>query len=77
MPWKISPELRNTAVTGKILVQIYLTDTTPPTLKKLTDLGVEIMAKPQSGRIVVAKVDAAKLMLVAALSEVRFIAPPH
>jgi Ca-activated chloride channel family protein len=73
--WKISPALRNRTATGKILVQIYLTDTSAATLKKLTDLGVEIVVAPQSGRIVVGQVEAAKLMNVAALNEVRFIAP--
>jgi Ca-activated chloride channel family protein len=72
--WKISPMLR-TASSGRILVQIYLTDTSESTLKKLKDLGVEIAARPQSGRIVVGKVDAARLNDLAKLTEVRFIAP--
>lgn len=71
--WKISPALQN--ATGSVLVMIYLTDTTEATLKKLTDAGVLIAIKPQSGRIVLGKVDAGKLKDIAALSEVRFIAP--
>jgi Ca-activated chloride channel family protein len=75
LSWKISPALRNSALSGKITIQIYLTDASEATLKKLKDLGVEFTAKPQSGRIVVGKVDAGKLIQLAALPEVRFIAP--
>nr|AEQ20610.1 marine proteobacterial sortase target protein [uncultured bacterium CSLF43] len=71
--WKVSPALRGLA--GKMLVQIYVTDTSDATLKKLRGLGVEIAARPQSGRIVVGKVDAARLDEIAKLAEVRFIAP--
>ncbi len=51
--WKISPALRTAAISGKIPVQIYVTDLSDATLQKLKDVGVEIAAKPQSGRIVV------------------------
>ncbi len=74
--WKISPALRSQLQAyGKILVQIYLTDTSEATFKKLKDLGVEIAARPQSGRIVVGKVDGTQLNRLAALAEVRFIGP--
>ncbi len=73
--WKISPALRNAALSGKILVQVYLTDVSAQTVKKLKDAGLEIVALPQSGRIVVGRLDAAKLNALAALAEVRFIAP--
>lgn len=72
--WKISPALRAVSA-GTVFVQIYLTDTTETTLKRLKDLGVEIAALPQSGRIVIARVDASKLAGIAKLTEVRFIAP--
>jgi Ca-activated chloride channel family protein len=75
LSWKISPMLRDATLSGKILVQIYVTDLSEATLKKLKDLGVEIAVKPQSGRIVIGKIDGSKLGALAALTEVRFIAP--
>lgn len=71
---KISPALHS-FTSGEVLVQIYLTALTEPALKKLKDLGVEITVRPQSGRIVIGKIDCAKLEALAALAEVRFVAP--
>ena len=73
--WKISPALRAAALSGKVLVLIYVRDSSETTLKKLKDVGVEITANPHSGRIVVGSIDPSKLGALAALSEVRFIAP--
>lgn len=71
--WKISPALKSAS--GKVMVQVYVSDTGEATLKKLRDAGLEILAQPQSGRIVVGRIDAANLMAVAKLAEVRFIGP--
>jgi isopentenyl phosphate kinase len=72
--WKISPALRNVTA-GKVLVQVYVSDLNEATLKKLKDAGLEPLAQPASNRIVVGRIEASKLMALAKLAEVRFIAP--
>lgn len=73
--WKISPALRNASGTGKIAVQVYVTDIGPATLKKLKDAGLDIQLTQPAGRIVVGTVEVSKLLGLAALNEVRFIGP--
>jgi hypothetical protein len=50
-------------------------DTSEQALKKLKDLGVEVTFRPKSGKIVVARVSAEKLKSLAAMDEVKYIAP--
>ncbi len=71
--YKISPALRGAS--GKVTVQLYLTDASQPTLEKLKNAGFKILVKPTSGRIVIGTVDSGQLEILAALAEVRFIGP--
>ncbi len=71
--WKISPALRN-AASGQLEVQVYLVNTAPATMQKLKAAGLQIVTAG-SGRIVIGRIDASKLADLAALAEVRFIAP--
>ncbi|MBS1875971.1 MAG: VWA domain-containing protein [Acidobacteria bacterium] len=75
--WKISPALRSASGTGKIQVQVYVTDLTPATLNKLKQAGLTITAAPQSSRIVIGTIEPGKLNQLAALTEVRFIGPQN
>jgi Ca-activated chloride channel family protein len=72
--WKISPMLRG-ITSGKVTVQVYVGDTSEPVLKKLRAAGLEVLVMPQSGRIVVGRIDVRKLPDLARITEVRFIAP--
>ena len=74
--WKISPALKN-AGPGKIAVQVYVAEINDGVLKKLKDAGLELLQQQQSGTIVVGRIDASKLALLAKLTEVRFIAPQN
>ena len=60
---------------GKVRVQIWLTDTSSEVMASLKTLGVEVVTVPQSGKLVIATVDAAKLLDVAKLAAVRYISP--
>ena len=72
-PGKISPKLQGK--TGPILVQLWLKDQSQPALAKLKALGVEVLNRPRSARLIIARVDAAKLPALAQLTEVTFISP--
>jgi Ca-activated chloride channel family protein len=71
---KLDPSLLNQK-SGKVRVQIWLTDTSSEVMASLKALGVEAVAAPQSGKVVVATVDVAKLLDVAKLAAVRYISP--
>ena len=71
---KVDPSLLGK--TGpKVRVQIWVTDTSATTLAQFKALGVDVVSVPQSGRLVVATVDPAKLLELAKLSAVRYISP--
>ena len=61
--------------TGKVDVQIWVSNSSQATLDKLKALGVEVVAVPPSGRLVLAKVPVEKLEEVAKLEVVRYISP--
>jgi Ca-activated chloride channel family protein len=71
--WKISPALKS--VNGQVMVHVYVTAIDEAVMQKLRDAGLTVLAKPQSGRIVVGRIEAAKLAELAAVDEVRFIGP--
>jgi Ca-activated chloride channel family protein len=71
---KIAPKL-DALRTGKVTVQIWLADTSAATIAKLKAQGVEILAQPKSGRLVVARLAVEKLQAIAAVKEVKYIAP--
>ncbi|MCC6743732.1 MAG: VWA domain-containing protein [Acidobacteria bacterium] len=59
---------------GTVDVQIFFSDLSPATRKELSKLGVEILFEPRSGRILIARVQVARLELLAKLSSVSYIA---
>ena len=59
----------------KVLVQVYLADTSAATLAALRKAGFEITAQPKSGTIVTGRIAANRLKELAALVAVRYVAP--
>lgn len=60
---------------GKVEVQIFLTDTSPATLKQLRALGFEVVLQPATARLVIGRLPVEKLAALAELKVVRFVAP--
>ena len=60
---------------GKLHVRIWMTDMSKETLALLKALGVEVVTTPKSGGLVIATVDASKLLEVAKLGAVKYISP--
>ncbi len=58
---------------GKVLLQVWLTDTNPETLEKLKELDFEVVAQPKTGRLIIGKLAFEKLKALAELSMVRYI----
>ncbi|MGB5055350.1 MAG: hypothetical protein WBO24_13240, partial [Nitrospirales bacterium] len=58
---------------GKVLLQVWLTDTNPETVEKLKELGFELVAQPKTGRLIIGKLAFEKLKALAELSMVRYI----
>jgi hypothetical protein len=58
---------------GKVLLQVWLTNTKPETLKKLKELGFEVIAQPKTGYLVIGKLSVERLESFSKLSEVRYI----
>ena len=56
-------------------MKIWLNDASPETMALLKAAGVETVATQQSGKLVIASIDAGKLLDLAKLSSVRYIAP--
>ncbi len=71
---KVDPTLL-TQKTGKVRVRIWMTDMSKETLALLKALGVEVVTIPKSGGLVIATVDASKLLDVAKLGAVKYISP--
>ena len=60
---------------GKAEVQVWLADTTTATLDKLRKLGFEVLLQPKTAKIVIGRLPAEKLVALAELPAVRYIAP--
>ncbi len=60
---------------GKVHVKIWLNDASQETIDLLKSAGVEIVTTQQSGKLVICAMDAGKLLEVAKLASVRYIAP--
>ncbi len=71
---KVDPSLLGQK-SGKVRIQIWLTDTSKEVIASLKTLGVEIVTLPQSGKLVIATVDVSKLLDLAKLAVVRYISP--
>jgi hypothetical protein len=60
---------------GKAEIQVWLTDKSPETLAALSKLGFEIVLNPKSGKLLIGRLEIAKLAALAELPSVRYIAP--
>jgi hypothetical protein len=58
---------------GKVLIQVWLTDTNPETLEKLKELGFEVVAQPKTGTLVIGRLSVEKLDAFSKLSVVRYV----
>ena len=67
-------ELAKQVTDGKVLVQIWLSDRQDSVLDSLTELGVEIVAQPKSGHVVIGAIPLAKLKEVSQLPLVLYLA---
>lgn len=59
---------------GKVLLQVWLTDTNPETLEKLKELGFEIVAQPKAGHLVIGRLPVEHLKALTKLSVVTYVA---
>ena len=59
----------------KAEIQVWLTDKSEATMTKLKQLGFEIIADPKSAKLVIGRIALNKLIAVAELGEVRYLAP--
>jgi Ca-activated chloride channel family protein len=71
---KVDPSLL-AQKSGKIRVRIWMTDMSKESLALLKALGVEWVTVPQTDGLVIATVDASKLLEVAKLAAVKYISP--
>ena len=58
---------------GKVLLQVWLTDTNPETLEKLKEIGFELVAQPKTGNLVIGRLSVGKLKAFSKLSVVRYV----
>jgi Ca-activated chloride channel homolog len=70
---KLSPALAT--ATGVVRVQVFLNDDGPAALAALKKLGFVVVAKPQTAKMVLGRIDASKLKELSELTVVRFVAP--
>jgi Ca-activated chloride channel family protein len=70
---KLSPAL--TGATGIVRVYVLLNDDSPAALAALKKLGFVVVAKPQTAKVVIGRIDASKLKELSELAAVRFVAP--
>jgi Ca-activated chloride channel family protein len=71
------PEEAGVVTAGRIDVQVWLTDTAPGTIDALKNVGLEIIAQPKSGKLVIGRLPIGKLTALAALKPVRYVNPAH
>lgn len=69
LPQDVTPHVTD----GKVLLQVWLTDTKPETLEKLKELRVEMVAQPKTGRLVIGRLPLEQLKALTKLSVVRYI----
>jgi len=72
---KLSVELRaKTGAAGKTGVRIYLANSSAATLNKLKAAGLQIIAQPGGGNLVIGEIEGTKLLALAAIQEVKMVA---
>lgn len=60
---------------GKAEIRIWLTDTSPATIKQLKDLGFETVLQPTAAKLVIGRLPIEKLAALVELKAVRYVAP--
>jgi Ca-activated chloride channel homolog len=60
---------------GKAEIQIWLTSKTEATMAKLKQLGFEVIAESKTAKLVIGRIALDRLLAIAELSEVRYVAP--
>ncbi len=70
---KLDPSLLSKS--GTVEVKVFLLDTSPETLKKLAEAGLESVSVTLPGRLVTGRIAAAKLEALSKLAAVKYIAP--
>ena len=73
--FKLTAEEAKFVANGKAEIQVFLTDTSPETLKQLKNLGFEVVLQPTTAKLVIGRLPIEKLTALAELSVVRYIAP--
>ncbi len=81
-PKKLHPDLEAMANTAagparerKVLVQVWLADTSATTVARLKALGFEVVLEPKTAKLVIGRIAVARLTALADLAFVRYIAP--
>ncbi|MEO8325782.1 MAG: hypothetical protein ABI618_08025, partial [Nitrospirota bacterium] len=69
----LSEDVAQHVTDGKVLIQVWLTDTNPETLEKLNALGFEVVAQPKTGNLVIGRLSIEKLEAFSKLSVVRYL----
>ncbi|WNM60434.1 VIT and vWA domain-containing protein [Candidatus Nitrospira neomarina] len=69
----LSQDMAQHVTDGKVLLQVWLTDTNPETLEKLKVLGFEVVAQPKTGTLVIGRLSVEKLEGFSKLPVVRYI----
>jgi Ca-activated chloride channel family protein len=60
---------------GKAELQVWLSDTSPAVLEQLKKLGFEVVAQPQSSKMIIGRIAVAQVSALGALDAVRYMAP--
>jgi Ca-activated chloride channel family protein len=69
----LSEDVAQHVTDGKVLLQVWLTDTKPETLKKLKSFGFEVVAQPKMGHLVIGRLSVEELDAFSKLSLVRYL----
>ncbi len=70
---KLDPSLLT--LTGKVLVKVFLKDTSETVMAQLGSLGFQLTGKPGAMKIVIGRIDASKLKQLSELAAVKYVAP--
>jgi len=60
---------------GKVEVRIWLTETSPESLRQLKELGFELLYQAGASKLLIGRIPVAKLEALARLAAVRYVAP--